>query len=411
MGNKTIWILNHYAVTPEMPGGTRHFDFASELVNRGYHVTIFAASFHHQKLKELKLENEENYKCEDYEGVKFIWIKTFPYKTNNWRRFINMLSYMYRVCVVAKFLVKHREIDKPDVIIGSSVHLFSVLSAYYLSRYYNAKFIMEIRDLWPQTLIDLGKMSKIHPVVLLFGILERFLYKKAKKIITLMPMADKYLFSLGIAKDKIVYIPNGVNLKKFSSTIKNTSNDGYFKIFYVGGHSQTDNLYVLLEVAKNIKEMNLPIRFILVGDGMEKQKLVEFAKEKELEDTVSFRQHVAKSEVPKILAEADILYLSMKVSDIYKYGMGFNKLFEYMASAKPIILYGNPENNPIEKSGAGVVVNTAEKVVNAIINFYHMSPELRFEIGKRGQIYVEKYHNIPVLVDKLENVIKEIQLC
>ncbi|MCS7231816.1 MAG: hypothetical protein RMJ67_06735 [Elusimicrobiota bacterium] len=87
-----IWIFNHYAITPNLPGGTRHFDFGKELIKRGYKVAIFASSFHYSLLKETKEYNKKSFIVEEYEGVKFIWIKTFPYNRNNWKRVFNMLS-------------------------------------------------------------------------------------------------------------------------------------------------------------------------------------------------------------------------------------------------------------------------------------------------------------------------------
>ena len=89
-----IWIFNHYAHPPDVPGGTRHYDFGKELVRRGHKVTIFATSYHHHLRREIRLKSGEKWKIEDINGVKFVWIRTFPYKDNDWRRVVNMVSYM-----------------------------------------------------------------------------------------------------------------------------------------------------------------------------------------------------------------------------------------------------------------------------------------------------------------------------
>jgi hypothetical protein len=99
---KSIWILNHYAVTPDMPGGSRHYDLGKELVSKGYDVTIFASSFHYSKHEELKLSGKESFKVEYVSGVRFLWIKTMKYNGNNWRRIINMLSYSFRSYFVGR---------------------------------------------------------------------------------------------------------------------------------------------------------------------------------------------------------------------------------------------------------------------------------------------------------------------
>jgi len=116
-----IWIFNHYAFPPDTPGGTRHYDFAKELVQRGHKVTIFTTSYHHLLYREIRLNPGENWKVEYIDGVKFVWIRTFPYKGNDWRRVINMISYMPRAYWLGRKLPKILpEIEKPDVVIGSS---------------------------------------------------------------------------------------------------------------------------------------------------------------------------------------------------------------------------------------------------------------------------------------------------
>jgi glycosyltransferase involved in cell wall biosynthesis len=117
-------------------------------------------------------------------------------------------------------------ISPTDVIIGSSVHLFAVLSAYYLAKYHKARFLMEVRDLWPQTLIDIGALSEKSIFAKIMYALEKFLYKRAEKIITLLPSANNYINKLGIDDSKIFWIPNGVDLLKFNGyNIKSKDND------------------------------------------------------------------------------------------------------------------------------------------------------------------------------------------
>lgn len=198
---KTLWFFNQPAVTPDMQGGTRHYDLGRELTKRGYDVTIFASSFHHNQHKETKLSPKEKWKLEEIDGIKFVWIRTFPFFKNNWRRVLNMASFMIR----AYFLGRNRannKLQKPDIIIGSSVHLLSPLAGYHAARFHKAHFVFEVRDLWPKTLIDIGHMSRYHPFIVALSITERFLYKKAEKIITLLPFAHRYITPLGVPPRK-----------------------------------------------------------------------------------------------------------------------------------------------------------------------------------------------------------------
>ena len=162
MVNKTkphLWIFNHYAVTPDLPGATRHFDFGRELVKRGYQVTVFAADFNHLLLQpNMKLGPRKKWKLENVDGVNFVWLKTFSYQQNNWRRIINICSYFLQASLVSDKIAK--KIGRPDVIIGSTVHPLAPLLALRLAKKFQAKFIGEIRDLWPQSLQEMGVLSR-----------------------------------------------------------------------------------------------------------------------------------------------------------------------------------------------------------------------------------------------------------
>ena len=410
MFNRNIWFFNHYALTPDLPGGTRHFDFGKELVKRGYKVTIFASSFHYSLLKETKNYNSQNYIIEDYDGVRFIWIKTFPYTRNDWRRVINMLSYSIKAYKVAQKL----DIEKPDIIVGSSVHLFAVFTAYLLSKKYKTPFIMEVRDLWPQTLIDMG-VPKWHPFVILLGILEKFLYKKADKIIVLLPKANEYIENLGIPSGKIVWIPNGVDLERVPLIDEKTFNfeansSDEFIVTYTGAIGQINNLDVAIGAARILQREYPNIKFLFVGDGPEKGRLLEVVREEKL-NNVEFSPPVAKSKVIEMFLKSDVLFFHLQDSPVFKYGISSNKLFDYLASGKPIIFSSNSINNPVEEARAGITVppDNPQALAEAIIELYKMSPEERKAIGLNGKKYVEKYHSIPVLVDKLEKIFKEYE--
>ena len=401
-----VWIFNHYALTPDLPGGTRHFDFAKELTNRGHKVTIFASSFHYSLLKEIKKYNKNKFILESYNGINFIWIKTFPYKKNNWKRVLNMLSYSYRSYKVAKNYEKIG-IEKPHIIIGSSVHLFAVYTAYKLSKFFKVPFVMEVRDLWPQTLIDMG-ISKWHPFVILLGILEKFLYKQAKRIITLLPKIKNYIISLGISEDKIVWIPNGVYIDRFSTKKLKNKNTEKFTVTYAGAIGKANNLDVLIEAAKILK--GIPnIEFVIVGDGPERERLEKKVLEIGL-NKVQFKGSVSKNEVLSYLCNSNILYFNLKESPVFRYGISSNKLFDYLASGKPIIFSAFAGNNPVAEARAGITIppENPEALAEAILKLYRMPDEERKEMGLRGRKYVEKYHSIPKLVDKLEKVLYEV---
>ena len=177
-----IWIFNHYAHPPDLPGGTRHYDLGRELVQLGNNVTIFATSFHHFTHREARLGPKEKFKIEKVNGVKFVWVSTPPYQRNDWRRIQNMIAFAVRVLSLGQRITRLApDIGRPDVVMGSSPHLFTPLAAYLVSKKYRVPFIMEVRDLWPQSLIDLGAFSEHHPLMKALQFLENFFISACSK--------------------------------------------------------------------------------------------------------------------------------------------------------------------------------------------------------------------------------------
>jgi glycosyltransferase involved in cell wall biosynthesis len=396
-----IWILNHYAITPDMPGGTRHIDLAQELVKKGHQVTIIAAGFNHTRHVETKSYNRDGYAVEMCNDVRFVWLKTMPYVKNDARRMINMLDYAVKSRRLTAFLK-----DRPDVVVGSSVHLFAVYSAHILAKRVGVPLVMEVRDLWPQTLIDMG-VSKYHPAVVLFGVLEKYLYKRAAAIVALMPYAYRYIEKCGIERSKVRWIPNGVYVDRFNTAHPTEKNRSEFRIVYLGGFTKSDNLLELLQAAKQTAK-NANIQYYLIGDGDYKTALLEFRDENNLTDTVHIEPPVRKTEVPLLLEQASAVYLPMQDLPIYEYGFSFNKLFDYMASGRPIIMYGNPRNNIIKEMNCGVSVLSRDELARTIADLAGMDEQQLNAMGKRGRDFAEKNHNIPDLACKLESLLLEV---
>jgi len=406
-----IWVFNHYAITPDLPGGTRHYDLSKELVKRGHDITIFASSFHYSQHREMKLALNQSWMIKIVNGVKFVWLRTFPYQRNNWRRVLNMVSYMVQAWRLGRKLpALTPKIGTPDVIIGSSVHLLAVFAALWLSKHYKARFIMEVRDLWPQTIIDMGKLSKRHPVTKLLQMLERFLYRKAERIITVLPLAHEYIASCSVHQEKIVWIPNGVDLKRFKEAEVEGPPRDKFTVMYLGAYGQANALDVLLKAAKFVQDKGYDdIIFVFIGDGPRKPQLIELANELKLKN-VEFRNPVPKTYVPEALRGADTTVLILKDLSLYRYGISLNKLFDYLAARKPLILAGNPINNPVEEAQCGFTVppQNPQALAEAVVKLYQMPEKERKTMGMRGKKYVEKYHNISKLADRLMECIEEL---
>ena len=404
-----IWIFNQYAITPDMPGGTRHFDLGRELVGRGHEVTIIATSFHHQTHKETRLGPGERWKVEDMDGVRFVWLRTPHYWRNDWRRVRNMVAFMLRAWRLGRRLPRLApEVGRPDVVIGSSPHLLTPLAAYRVARHYGIPFVMEVRDLWPQTIIDMGELSAGHPITRALQILEKFLYRRAERIIVLGPQMREYIAACGVSRDKIVWIPNGIDLSRFDRAVVPEMSHKSFQVMYLGAHGQANALDVLLEAAKVVQDRgHYEISFILVGDGPEKPRLIAQARELGLRN-VEFRGPVPKAEVPKTMYEADAFISNAEKAEVHRYGISFNKLFDYMTAARPVISSVDASNNPVDEARCGLTIppRDPQALAEAVVRLYQMPQEEREAMGKRGREYVEKHHDIRKLAERLEEVVR-----
>lgn len=408
--NRNIWLFNQYAITPDMAGGTRHFSISRILVERGYRVTLFASGFNYQKREELKCNRKEDFKIEVYRGVRFVWIRTPPYKKNNWKRIVNMLSYSWKCLRIYKRLLKENQVERPGAVIGSAVHLFAVWTAYRVAKKLKANFIMEVRDLWPMTLVEFRKELKYHPIVVFFGMLDRFLAKRAKRIICVLPGAYDYYKRYGIAKEKVVWIPNGVDTGLYhgeNNGPREPAHQKQFKIMYTGTFGMEANLRTLLSAAKSIQEKELPIFFEIIGSGEKEKELWRFKDQQGLKNVI-FREPVEKEQIPSVLAAADTLWIgSRNVKNLYKYGFSFNKLFEYLAAGKPIIFSINSDYNPVKEAGAGLTIQPEdpEALSKAIIKLYKMPVKERVKMGKKGTAYAKKFHDMEKLADQFDHLL------
>lgn len=404
-----LWILNHYAVTPDMPGGTRHFDLARHLVAKGYDVTIIASSFHYLSHQEMRFSKGGTWKLEVVDGVKFLWLRTTPYIRNDWRRVANMLTYMARSYRYGRRLPEmDARVPPPDVVIGSTVHLLAVLSAYRLAKHFQSRFLMEVRDLWPQTPVQMGKLSKRSPLTLGLRVLEKYLYRRAERIITLLANAGDYITSLGVQPDRILWIPNGTEVSSFTSLGQQQRRERRFTIMYTGAHGQANALDTVLLAAKSLQSRGVEgVSFVFVGDGPEKRELLAMRDRLQLAN-VEFRDSVPQRAIPAITQEADAFVVVLRDLALYDYGTSLNKFFAYMAAGKPVLLSGNLKDNIIEKADCGVTVpaEDPEALASGVLTLLGMSPQDRDAMGLRGREYVRQNHDWSLLSEQLHQCIQ-----
>ena len=179
-------------------------------------------------------------------------------------------------------------------------------------------------------------------------------------------------------------------------------------MMYVGAHGRANVLGLLLEAEAILEARGARARLVLVGDGPEKPGLIDRAHRMHLRRVV-FRDAVPKEEVPRTLAAADILVALVEDSSLYSYGISLNKLFDYMAAAKPIAFAGRVAHDYVKLAGCGRTVppGSASALAIALGELVEMSPKRRDELGRRGREYVATHHDWGLLSGRLEAVLRE----
>jgi glycosyltransferase involved in cell wall biosynthesis len=396
-----IWIFNQYAIPPIQPGITRHFSFAAALNRRGHDTMLIASSFDHVTRKETRLQPGETSRLETIEGVRFLWLRTPPYEGNTARRVWTMLDFARSVWRRRGM----RDLAPPDVIVGSSPHLFGAFAAWRLARALGVPFVMEVRDLWPETLVELGSMRADHPVVRVLAWIERTLYQHADRIITLWPHSLSYIAARGGRPDKIVWISNGVSLDAMVPQPPRAAH-GPLSIMYLGAHGFSNALHTVVDAAALLQAEGYAdkVRFRLVGDGPKKPDLIRQAARAGLDGMVLFEAPVPKRSVNDVIAGADIFILPLHQGGLYRWGMSPNKLFDYMAAARPIVIAVDVPSNPVAEAGAGLSVpaEDAQAMAQAIKTLLALPPEERWNMGLRGRRYVEAHHDMARLAERFE---------
>jgi len=394
-------MINQYAIPPDQAGGTRHYDFAKVLIQAGWDVKIFASNIHLGSRKPLRDLENDLWKEETCFGVPFVWIKTRSYSGNNLNRVINMLVFCKNLIKAGKAQKK-----KPDVILGSSPNLFAASAALKLAKKKSARFLLEVRDLWPQSMIDLG-FSRFHPMVILFSLIEKTLYLESERIIVLAEGSIEYLRKKkNVDVSKILYIPNGVDIDSFKPAMQRGEKQEElgltkFTCAYIGAHGTANSLETVLEAANATK--NKKIEWLLVGDGPEKPKLEKMAISMGLKN-LRFLDSIPKKEVPDLLNAIDAAVISLKNADAFKYAISPNKLFDYMAGSCPILCaVPGQMAELVEKTGCGFSVQpeNGSDLAKKALGLSLLPIEKRKEMGKKGRILIEQEYNREKLTKRL----------
>lgn len=416
---KNVWFFHPTATPLNSSGMPRPYNFGIRLNEKGFGVRVFSSSHLHYSNKNL-IQNDELFIEDHSSKVPFVYVNTPSYQGNGIDRIKNMFVFYRNVMKAAQTFIDAGE--KPDVIISSSPHPLTLVAGIKMAQKLGIPSVCEVRDFWPEVLFLGGRLKETSILgrILLKG--EHWIYKNASALVFLKKGDHTYISDKkwdteqggDINLEKCYYINNGVNLSEYHNLIENHPlsdpdlEDDRFKVVYTGAVRAVNNIGNVLDAAKLVQN-HTDIHFIIYGDGNQLKELQERV-EKEGISNVTMKGQSEKKHIPYILSKASVNLLNYS-STMYNWSRGnsSNKLFEYMASGKPIISTVKMGYSIIEHYQCGIELaeNTPKELAKAVLEIKGLSNAERQQIG-RNAVAAAANFDYDILTEKLETVIHDV---
>lgn len=404
--SKTVWLMNHYASHMLFDKGGRHYYFAKYLDRAGYSPVVFCANIMNNRTEERCVETEELWTIKEAKEIHtpFVYVKTRKYKGNGKQRVLNMIDFYFNVKKAAKQYAE--KFGKPDIIIASSVHPLTMVAGIQLAKKHGVKCICEVRDLWPEAIVAYSKRIKRNSLsarIMYAG--EKWIYKKADAVVFTQEGGPDYVCENGwdknhggpIDNDKLFHINNGVDLEAFDANLLNfpysdvdLDNPDIYKVVYCGAIRRINNLGLIVDAARLIK--NPKIRFLIFGDGDELEKLKKRVEDEHITNVV-FKGRVNKQYIPSIDSKADLNVVHWEMNPLLRVGESYNKSFEYFAAGKPVFYTVRPGYSIVEKYNCGKLTEGFEPIdiATGIELMAEMSDEEKMRLSINARKTAEAY--------------------
>lgn len=381
-----VLLIHQAFVSPDDAGGTRHYELARRFVDGGQQFSIVASDLSYLSGKKCAAEAL----VQDFDGVKVqrAWTYSALHRSFLWR-IVSFLSFMVSSVWTAM------KVKNVDLVMGTSPPIFQAVSAWVISVVKWRPFLLEIRDLWPEFAVDMGVLKNPF-LIWLARRLERFLYARANHLLVNSPAYRDYLLNLGIPASKISFIANGVDPDMFhvQESAGGLRDEFHlhdkFIITYAGAMGMANNLEVVLEAASMLNDVP-EVHFLMVGDGKDRPKLEELAKQLNVKN-VTFTGSRPKSQMPNVLAESDVCLAVLR--DIPMFRTTYpNKVFDYMAAARPVVLaIDGVIRQVIEAAQGGIPVppGNPQAMADAVRTLYSNQARSQ-QMGQMARDYVVKF--------------------
>lgn len=385
-----IIFLTHYFPPEVNAPAVRTYENCKCWVRQGHQVTVITSVPNAPDGVIYKGYRNKFFQRGKISGIKILRVWTYIAPNRGiFRRTLNYISFMV-FSLLGVLLIKNG-----DMVIATSPQFFCGIGGYLFSCLKKIPFILEVRDIWPESIVAVGALTN-RRLIRIFEKIEMTLYRSTKKIVVVTESLKRIISRKGIPREKIFVIKNGVDLSFFQ--LHNLNNKirekfdlgGKFVISYIGTIGLAHALDQVLRVAERLLGMT-DIIFLLVGSGAKREILIQ-EKERRKLNNVIFIEKQPRHLIPAFYSLSDVCLVTLKKTPLFK-GALPSKIFEIMAMSKPIILGIDGEARQIiEKAKAGIFVEpeNEEKLEKAILRLYRNKKECQI-LGKNGRNFVEKY--------------------
>lgn len=402
---KVIWIVNQYASHLE----ERHLNLAINFAGQGYEAVVITSSFHHGTHTYIF---DDDYKAvERKPGAHFVYLKSKPaYQTNGGKRVLNMIDFCRRYLRSQKRIAE--EFGKPDYVIASSAPPFMWEIGYRTARKYGAKFIVEFRDIWPLSLVEIQGTSPSHPIVKVFGRMEKQAYRRADAIVGTMPFAYKHVCDdMGFPRSKVYWMPNGLDIEKADRGGDPLPKElekylsAHWCCIYIGSIVKSESVEYIIEAWKRIKDQS--ICMVIVGDGNMSPVIDGMIREIG-GDRIRHFGSIAKEQIPMALEKAYCCLAAVHDYPISRFGLSMNKLSDYLYSGKPVVFACNAENVVKEAGGFVVPFGDPQAMSDQIERVKGLSEEELDRIRTAGRTIIREKYDYRLISEKYLSMMQSL---
>ncbi|MHB0971889.1 MAG: glycosyltransferase family 4 protein [Thermoanaerobaculia bacterium] len=388
---KILFLSQYYPPESNAPA-VRTSEMAECWVRDGHDVTVLTAFPHHPTGVIPPEYRGAMFRREERNGVKVV--RTYVYVAPNKgviRRSLSYISWMLSAIVLGGIRA-----PRPDVVVATSPQFLCAVAGYVVSVIKRRPFVMEVRDLWPESIVAVGALKDGFLVELLHKV-ERFLYRRAKAIVSVSPGFFPYLRSVGIPEGKLHLLPNGVDLVRF--TPARPSSDVYaaagvrqpFRVLYSGTVGMAHGLELVIEAGDRLR--GTEVALVVVGEGARRRELLAEVERRQL-DNVFFVPMQPRESMTDWISGANVVLVHLKRSPLFETVLP-SKLFEYMGCDKPVLMgVAGVAAEIVRGSGCGWLFepDNVDQFLDALSEARN-DPAAAAERGSRGRAYVEKHYD------------------